>query len=154
MLAAHSDQDARLRSGYEAQAMLDKNLVRPMIAPSLFDQLREPGSNPAGWVRTVALNLVRSQWRREQTRSAAAVPVVASYEDPPCTDPELVAALARLSNRQREAVVLHHLLDLDVAGCAAAMGIAASSVKAHLQRGRAALEAALGDRVLTTEGVA
>ncbi|HMT23965.1 MAG: sigma-70 family RNA polymerase sigma factor [Microthrixaceae bacterium] len=119
-----------------------------------WDRLGEPGSNPAGWVRTVALNLVRSQWRREQTRSAAAVPVVASYEDPPCTDPELVAALARLSNRQREAVVLHHLLDLDVAGCAAAMGIAASSVKAHLQRGRAALEVALGDRVLTTEGVA
>jgi DNA-directed RNA polymerase specialized sigma24 family protein len=37
-------------------------------------------------------------------------------------------------------VVLHHLLDLPVHRCAELMGLADSTVKEHLQRGRAQLE--------------
>ena len=60
-------------------------------------------------------------------------------------DADLVAALRALPERQREAVVLHHLGDLSVEDCAAAMGVAVPSVKSHLQRGRARLAVLLAD---------
>lgn len=102
------------------------------------------GSNPAAWLRTVALNLVRSQWRRDTTAAGArALVAVADSSEPPPRDLDLEAALRKLPQRQREAVVLHHLLDLPVGECAAAMGVGPSTVKEHLQRGRAALATAL-----------
>lgn len=51
----------------------------------------------------------------------------------------LVAALAALPRRQREAIVLRHLVGLPEAEVAAAMGVSANSVKKHLQRGLAKL---------------
>ena len=60
-------------------------------------------------------------------------------------DADLVAALRALPERQREAVVLHHLGDLSVEYCGVAMGVAVPSVKAHLQRGRARLAVLLAD---------
>lgn len=116
-----------------------------------WDVISGPASNPAAWCRTVALNLIRSDWRRKRTASEARLTVVTVHEDSPVSDPDLVAALRALADWQREAIVLHHLLDLDVAGCAALMEISESSVKAHLQRGRAHLETLLGDRLEVAE---
>lgn len=93
---------------------------------------------PRAWCRTVALNLIRGNWRRQQTeRSARLAPPEPAGLD--ASDLDLRDALAELSDRQREAVVLHHLLDLPVRQCAEVLGVGESTVKAHLQRGRAQL---------------
>ena len=53
----------------------------------------------------------------------------------------LVAALVQLPARQRQAVVLRHLVGLPEADVAAAMGLSGNTVKKHLQRGLAKLRA-------------
>ena len=133
---------------------LDREAARDIAQEAMcrayerWDQLS--GSNPAAWCHTVALNLVRSRWRRHRTAQRTVL-TLRSSEDMVVSDPDLVAALRSLSGRQREAVVLHHLLDLDVAACAARMEISESSVKVHLQRGRAQLETLLGDELAASE---
>ena len=52
---------------------------------------------------------------------------------------DVEAALARLPLHQRQVLVLHHLLGLDVAEIARTLDIAPGTVKSRLSRGRAAL---------------
>ena len=60
-------------------------------------------------------------------------------------DPSLMAALNRLSSRQREVIVLRVLLDLDTRSTATILGIAAGTVTAHLSRATDALHRDLAD---------
>lgn len=121
---------------------------------------RIAATNPAGWVRTVALNIVRNRWRSRRRGDAAVVRLrsrvaVASTSEASDSEPsggeslsaEVAEALRSLPARQREAVVLHHMVDLAVAEVAEAMGVSEVSVKTHLQRGRAALATRLGDEL-------
>lgn len=149
--ATEHDPLVRLCWGVTTDRELAQDIAQETMCRAFerWPSLIADGSNPAAWCRTVALNLVRSNWRRTRTADSATLAVVTVHHDEASSDPELVAALRALAPRQREAVVLHHLLDLDVARCAAAMEISESSVKAHLQRGRASLEVALGDYVRT-----
>jgi RNA polymerase sigma-70 factor (sigma-E family) len=55
----------------------------------------------------------------------------------------VVAALRRLPERQREAIVLRYYADMSEAEIAAAMNISAGAVKSHTARAMAALRAAL-----------
>lgn len=54
-------------------------------------------------------------------------------------------ALLRLSDRQREVLVLRHYLDWSESQIADALGISRGAVKAHAHRGSAALREQLGD---------
>jgi RNA polymerase sigma-70 factor (ECF subfamily) len=64
---------------------------------------------------------------------------------PPSEDTVLItAALRRLPAKQRQAVALHHLLDLPVNEIAAEMSVSEGTVKSWLARGRAALAEMLG----------
>jgi len=56
----------------------------------------------------------------------------------------VVAALRRLSSRQREAIVLRYYADFSEAEVAAAMGISCGAVKSHTARAMAALRTGLG----------
>jgi hypothetical protein len=58
----------------------------------------------------------------------------------------VVAALQKLSGRQREAIVLRYYADLSEAEVAALMGISCSAVKSHTARGIAALRAELAQQ--------
>jgi len=127
---------------------VDREAARDVAQEAMTRAYREwatvgaDGSNPTAWTRTVALNLVRSQWRRDEVAADRAGALVAerrSTEVDTAGDVDLDRALRSLPARQREAVVLHHLLDLSVADSAALMGVGESTVKVHLQRGRAAL---------------
>lgn len=109
----------------------------------------------AGWVVTVALNHARSGHRRRLTEQRALA--LAPPLDPPVqpdattvTDLRLVvrSAVDGLARRQRDAVVLYYLLDVDVATAARLLGISEGTVKTALSRARAHLAAALGDREL------
>ncbi len=94
------------------------------------------------WVTKVAANLAIDQLRRRNR------PPYVSADRPDGADATdtvaLVAALQRLSSRQRQALVLHHMVGLTVTDTAAVMGLSPVSVKTHMQRGAAAVRAQLG----------
>lgn len=96
--------------------------------------------NPPAWVYRVTVNLARSRWRN--LRVAAAHLVRQRVAEVPPVDPEhvaLVTALRALPMDQREAIVLHHLVDLPVSEVAQEMGVPAGTVKSWLHRGRGEL---------------
>ena len=119
-----------------------RDIAQEAMTRAWKDWTQLDGTRPAAWIRTVALNLVRSDWRAARPATVAATQP-AQVDQP--VDADLVTALRALPERQREAVVLHHLGDLSVEDCAAAMGLAVPSVKSHLQRGRARLAVLLAD---------
>jgi RNA polymerase sigma factor (sigma-70 family) len=100
---------------------------------------------PAAWVVRTALNASISRWRRR--RREVPVADLALVADRPASgevsgssvDPRIMAALLRLPARQRQVVALRLFLDLDTAGTAQVLGIAAGTVQAHLGRALAAL---------------
>lgn len=103
---------------------------------------------PEAWVRTTAYRLAVSRWRR--TRLARRPPdrAVGSAEQLPALDEThvaLVAALRRLPEAQRQALVLHHIADLPIHQIAAETGVPEGTIKARLSRGRTALAALLTD---------
>ncbi len=58
---------------------------------------------------------------------------------------EVLEALKRLPPRERAVMALFYVLDLPVREVAARLGIAATTVRVHLTRGRRHLAALLGD---------
>src|SRR6266480_3067121 len=100
---------------------------------------------PMAWVVRTALNANISRWRRR--RREVSVPDPGTVADLPAAygasdssvDPRIMTALMRLSPRQRQVVAMRLFLDLDTARTAQMLGIAPSSVKAHLARAIAAL---------------
>jgi RNA polymerase sigma-70 factor (ECF subfamily) len=99
------------------------------------DTLRDP----VAWIYRVAFRVAIDEMRRDRRRGAP----VESWTAPP----ELlgvVDALGKLSPNQRAAVVLRHVMDLDVPEVARRMGIAAPTVRVHLHRGRTRLRELLG----------
>jgi DNA-directed RNA polymerase specialized sigma24 family protein len=98
-------------------------------------------------IRT-ALNVNVSRWRRRRREIFVADPAAGTHpqagEDAGSpVDPRIMAALMRLPVRQREVVALRLFLDLDTARTAEVLGIAPSTVKAHLARALAALREVL-----------
>ncbi|MGI9621659.1 MAG: RNA polymerase sigma factor [Acidimicrobiales bacterium] len=100
--------------------------------------------NPDAWIRRVAINRCISLHRRS-TSEADAVARLAARPQPELRLPDheetLWAAVRALPTRQAQAIALHYVEDLPVAAIAETLGCSASSVKAHLRRGRAALAA-------------
>lgn len=90
-----------------------------------------------GWVTTTALNLSKRHFRQRARRPA---PGGATSSPGPTSDRlDLLAALRSLPERQRQAVVLHYLMDCRVATVADLMSLSEGTVKAHLHRARATL---------------
>ncbi|SRR6266542_3873834 len=87
-----------------------------------------------GWVVKTAMNHARRSRRRVSVPHAGGA---ATVDEDAILD--LYRALKNLPSRQRQAVVLHYLLDLPVEGVAQALGTRVGTVKAHLSRARAAL---------------
>jgi len=128
----------------EAQDVVQEAFVRA------WDQRREflLDGAPEAWIRTVAMRLAVSRWRRAR-RWLELVRRNPPPQHVPGPDPEratLVAALRTLPEPQRMALVLHHLCDLSVEQVASETGAPVGTVKARLSRGRAALA-----RELTTD---
>lgn len=98
-------------------------------------------ASPEAWVYRTASNLSNSWLRRLRVaRRHAATLLPTSADDVDPTDrPVLEAALATLTPRQREAVILRYFTDLSVADTATAMGCAAGTVRALTAQGIAAL---------------
>ena len=97
---------------------------------------------PGAWVRTVALNLARSRYRRVKAEAAARLRLrQPSMIEPLTGDAEAFwSELRALPRRQAEALALKYVEDLDVAAIAAILGIAEGTVRALLHQGRARLQ--------------
>jgi RNA polymerase sigma-70 factor, ECF subfamily len=108
----------------------------------------EQAEHPEAWVRTTAYRLAVSRWRRTRLarrpadRARGAATEAAA---PTETHVALVAALRKLPENQRRALVLHHIADLPLQEVAREVGAPEGTVKARLSRGRAALAALLSD---------
>lgn len=103
--------------------------------------------DPGAWVRQVVTRLAVSRWRRARTALSflQSNRHVETAPPPSETTVALVAALRRLPEAQRRALVLHHLAELPVTEVARIEHCPEGTVKARLSRGRAALAELLGD---------
>ncbi|MYV99272.1 SigE family RNA polymerase sigma factor [Streptomyces sp. SID3343] len=105
------------------------------------------GGDPTGWVRVVARRIAIGTWRRTRNRLTAhfrhggpepAAGISADHV-------ALVAALRRLPDPQRHAIVLFHLCDLPGARVAEELGITEVALRARLNRARKELRRHLDD---------
>ncbi len=116
------------------------------------------------WLLTILLNTWRNELRTRsrRPRTTGADGLVDHLDDrthptaPPATSPEahaesastrtdLAARLAHLTPRQREAVVLRHVLDLPTAEVARILDTPEGTAKSHVSRGLSALRASYLD---------
>ncbi len=105
-------------------------------------KVRKMGHRDA-WVLRVATNLAIDRVRRTRPE-AEHVETADATDDVIAVRMTLAAALAQLPRRQREAVVLRHLIGYSEADTAEALGVSAGTVKTHVHRGLAALRERLG----------
>ena len=102
-----------------------------------WDRVRSM-DNPVGYLYRVG-----QRKARRQRHSPRANPVIPE-DRPPWIEPHLSAALEALTPRQREVVVLVEAFEWTHREAAEVLGITASSVQTHLERGLAQLRGALG----------
>jgi RNA polymerase sigma-70 factor (sigma-E family) len=121
------------------------------IAQDAFARLYEVVGridDPPAYLRATVVNLARSRVRRLVVRRRHVLAPIADspgHETAVASRLDLRAALGRLPDRQREAVVLRYYGDLTDVEVAAAMDISPGAVKSHLHRAVAALAARLED---------
>ena len=98
----------------EAEDVVQEAFARAVQHGRRFARL----DNPEAWLRTVALNLARTRWRRralgERLHTERARAATSRRHPPDLSDDRLalVAALRRLPSAQREVIALHYLADL------------------------------------------
>jgi RNA polymerase sigma-70 factor, ECF subfamily len=108
----------------------------------------EEFTNLAGWVMTVALRHTKSGWRRRRAEERALEKVAKERTDADLDEViDLRVALAELSPRQLDAVMLYYFVGQDVASVAGLLHISEGTVKSALFRARAKL----APRLVVTE---
>jgi RNA polymerase sigma factor (sigma-70 family) len=139
----YRSEGARLWSAvraYTGDPFISDDAVAEAFAQLLRrgDDVRKPGA----WVWTTAFRIAAREL--QQRRAAGTDPPDTSY-DPAMPDQRVLSAIARLSDRQRAAVVLHYYADRPVKEVADLLGTTASAVSVHLFRARKNLRDLLGD---------
>jgi RNA polymerase sigma-70 factor (ECF subfamily) len=96
-------------------------------------------TNPVGYLYTIGRNSGRH-------RAAVSVPrfPVPPADHTPWIEPALPAALVRLPEQQRQAVLLVHAYGWTLSEAADVLGVSKNTVRNHVDRGVAKLRAALG----------
>jgi RNA polymerase sigma factor (sigma-70 family) len=133
-LAHRLTRDPALAEDLAAEAMAR--------AYARWGQVRQARS-PEAWVQRVTANLVIDHARHSRV-AADALPLLGTddvlmIDDHVTLRLALVAALATLPRKQREAVVLRFIAGLEEPDLSAALSASPSTVRTHIQRGLAAL---------------
>ena len=130
----------------EAEDLVQEAFMTALSHAADFESV----ANKEAWLRTVALNRLRKQWRRASVvhrilpRLARDVDVDVGAV--PADHVAVVTALRRVSPAAREVIVLHYVADLTVAQIAGELDVPEGTVKARLSRAREALGPLLDDR--------
>ena len=125
----------------EAEDIVQEAFVRAVAAGRRFTET----SNPEAWLRTTAINLHRSRWRKLRNFSRIKERLAAPQDIPGLDNRlDVIEALRSLPVKQREVIALHYLADLPVDDIAQELGLAPGTVKSRLSRGREAMAQALG----------
>jgi RNA polymerase sigma factor (sigma-70 family) len=129
-----------------AEDVLADTFERALRARRRFDPRR---ASRKTWLYSIALNLLRDQFRRgEAERRAYQRVAVPEPEDTALADlerrDELAAAMARLSPQEREAVALRYGADLTVPEIARLTGESLSTAEGRVYRGLRKLRDLLG----------
>lgn len=121
----------------EAEDAVCEAFARACAAGARFRGL----DNPEAWLRTVAVNIVRTRWRRARLFRQRAGKLAPPTALPGISEDHVavMAALRRLPHGQREVVALHYFGDLAVADVADTLGLPVGTVKSRLKRARDAL---------------
>ena len=110
-------------------------------------RLRAEEAKVVSYLNKIVVNEVRSRQRRQQVaRRDAHLHTTVDMADPTAVDDDrqaVVEALAGVSARQREALVLRYWMDLPLAAIADAMGVGIGTVKSQISRGLDVIGAAL-----------
>ena len=141
--ALYRSEGARLWSAVRAYTG-DPGISDDAVAEAFAQLLRRGDGvrNRGAWVWTTAFRVAARELQHR--RAAVPDPPEASY-DPAMSDQRVLAAIARLSDRQRAAVVLHYYADRPVKEVADLLGTTTAAVSVHLFRARKNLRNLLGD---------
>jgi len=106
-------------------------------------------TEPAGWVRRVAVNVVRDQHRRRVVADNALpkVAVAEAVTEPHPGAGDLDELLDTLPPQQRQAVDLYYRAGYSTDEAAGRMGISPGAFRFHLSRGRRALTPRMAERL-------
>ena len=117
-------------------------------------------ADAGGWLRTAAVRVAVSRWRKNRSAALAWTRLATrrlgggdEVQVPFDVDEPLGRALLALPVRQREVVVMHHVMDMSVAQVADVLGVPDGSVRGWLSKGRAAVLAGLDAAVETADDV-
>ena len=149
--AYRADRDRLWRAVYAWAG--DREIASDAVAEA-FAQLVHRGQavrEPAAWVWRTAFRVAAGALKA--SRAVSPLPDVDGAGPPPVEsgyldrygDPDLIAALRRLPDGQRAAVILFYYADLPVRDIAARLGSNQLAVRANLSRGRRRLRQLLGD---------
>ena len=150
--AYRTDGDRLWRAVYAWSG--DADVASDSVAEA-FAQLINRGQDvrdPAAWAWRTAFRLAAGAMKASRIASALAPTGVgarpAAHEPEYLDrygDPDLLAALRRLPDGQRAAVILFYYADLPIAEIASRLGSNQLAVRANLSRGRRRLRQLLGD---------
>jgi RNA polymerase sigma-70 factor (ECF subfamily) len=136
-LPAMAQLATRLVGPTDRDDIVQESLARAWRRWSTFDPER---GTPRGWLLAIVADRARRSTRRRHPELLVEPPTLAE------NDVDLERAIRALPARQRMAVELHYLLDLDVLEVAEVMGCAEGTVKSTLHDARARLRALLEEQ--------
>lgn len=125
-----------LRRRHDAEDVAQETFLRAYRSLESYgdDRIRSMKLRP--WLWTIAINLCRNRWSRTKpTAPLDSVTPVASRDEEPLDFDSWSARLDQLSDPQRTAVVLRHVVDLSIAEIAEITERPQGTVKADISRG-------------------
>jgi len=129
---AHGDRLWRALLGYTG----DRDIASDSVAEAFAQALRrgEAIQDPLRWIWRAAFRIAAGELKT--TRRSTAPGRTSVSDESPDRRLDLLAALSKLSPKQRGAVILHHYAGYPVKEVAATLGSTSAAVRVHLLRGR------------------
>jgi RNA polymerase sigma-70 factor, ECF subfamily len=139
--ALYADEGPRLWRAVFAYAH-DREIASDAVAEAFAQCIRRGDAvrDPRAWVWRSAFRIAAGELKERRMRTEVPEATYEIEEPGP-----LLAALGKLSDRQRAALILRFYAGYDTEDIARIMGASRATVRVHVSRGRRRLAALLGD---------